>query len=54
MGNFEMDPWEKELLERTKEFVAKVCPALAHDQRVHVVAKIYDQMRRTLLVVGHQ
>ena len=53
MSNFEMEPWEKELLKRTKEFVAEVCPDLEDDRRILVAAKIYDRMRRTLLVVGH-
>jgi hypothetical protein len=44
----DLSPSERQLLERTKEFVAKACPALPESERIHVVAKIYEKMRFTL------
>lgn len=40
-----MDEEEQKLFERTKQFVATTCPQLPENERIYVVAKIYDQMR---------
>ena len=51
----ELEPWEKELLERTRAFVKNVLPIMPPDQREVVVIRIYSDMRRTLkLFEGNQ
>lgn len=51
MADLEMNERERKLFVDTQAFVAKICPTLPESVRAGVVAKIYDQMRRTLIVV---
>lgn len=40
-----MNDAERKLFENTKAFVSKTCPKLPDEQRIHVVARVYEQMR---------
>lgn len=39
-----MDEAERKLFENTKAFVLKTCPKLSDEQRIHVTARVYEQM----------
>jgi len=43
-----MNEAERKLLENTKAFVLKTCPNIPERQRLHVVARVYEEMHFTL------
>ena len=43
-----MKPWEKDLIDSSRDFVATACPELPEGQRIEVAQKVFRAMRKAL------